>query len=142
MYVLFVSLLLRRVVYCVSYVYINDILVKRSFLAILTRPRSGTDLCPPLAHPPRLIPRQLHLRLSYKVYSFLCTLVHELKHVGTDPNLNWRQKKINDVFEARDNMYHRTSIFSTSHNNHAPRYITEICEHRPKPKLSNYLLRT
>ena len=31
MYVLFVPLLLRRVVYCVSYVYVNDTLVKRSF---------------------------------------------------------------------------------------------------------------
>ena len=50
--------------------------------------------------------------------------------------------KTNDVFEARDNIYHRTSTFSISHNNRASRYITETCEHRPKPKLSNYLLRT
>ena len=40
------------VLYFVSYVYVNDILAERSFLAVLTRRRGGTDLCPPLARSP------------------------------------------------------------------------------------------
>ena len=45
------------------------------FLAVLTRPRGGTDLYPPLARSPCLVPWHLHLWISYKVGALLCALV-------------------------------------------------------------------
>ena len=62
---------------CVNHVYVLDALVKWSFLAVLPRPRDGTDLCPPLARSSCLIQCHLHLRLSYKVGAKLCAFVNE-----------------------------------------------------------------